>query len=1021
MDVPELDKRDLNFLVQKMKKMVPYYTPEWRFSPEDPDPGTGLFLLFADMFLENIKRFNQVPYRNFIAFLNLLDVSLLPAKPARTYLTFRLSRGAAQPVYIPSGTRVSGTNGEEEIVFETEQPLLVTPALPLLGYCTDGGGDRINELPQILFNRSEEPAEEDENLPYELFNFSRYDNLQEHCIYLGHDYLLDVRETARCEIELINTLRRYREAPICEKLADPDNVEWLYSVEDGWQPFNEVMARGNRLVLIKEKTGEIGEKEIEEIKSRWIKCRVKTGKLANLLPDKLELDGLLLKTEYEDSSGEGGLSPELFFFNDIQLEEDGFYPFGEQLLQFSTFYLASREAFTKKYGQITIDFKCKLVRHQVQAGAEEVIEWKLIMKEKDFRKEVIPEIRLLQVLWEYWNGEGWVRLFPDEKYENIFSVNEEHKSITFECPADLAESTVNAQSNYWIRARILKLDSIYSLNSVYLSPWMEKVKISYSYGERRFPPQQCITFNNLEYLNRTADLYRPGKPFKPLYGLEPSFPALYLGFEAPPFKGPLGFFLSLEPYRQNTGEIPYMEWEALGRHRGAVSWIDLKVMDETHSLTKSGAVKFTGPSELTRTFLFGKNLYWLRLVNPDSRLKKGKQGDDFPLLKGIFMNTVAAVQQESVAEEIPERIPDTVPPVFTLSRCPVLSADVWVDETERLSEEELSVLQEDNKNSLKVIRTDAGAIQKIWVRWEEVKSFAASAAGDRHFVLDHATGTLSFGDGVKGSIPPLAGMEKIKVNYSTGGGEKGNIAPWQIASLQNSIAFVERVFNPEPAGGGAEREALAQALWRGPQVLKHQGRAVTAEDFEWLVRDVSPEIARVKCLPNYNERMERQTGVVTIALFPAGGAAGFSFFPELRGQVEACLREKAANILALPGKIRVIEAAMLEISIMAVLSVSLSEQVYPVEMEAVKRLTSFLDPITGNFDGKGWGIGQYVHISVLYALLKSIGGVNHVEKISMTVHKVEGRKRTEISPGIFAAVPHGVIVSGKHTVFVEVM
>ena len=276
-------------------------------------------------------------------------------------------------------------------------------------------------------------------------------------------------------------------------------------------------------------------------------------------------------------------------------------------------------------------------------------------------------------------------------------------------------------------------------------------------------------------------------------------------------------------------------------------------------------------------------------------------------------------------------------------------------------------------------------------------------------MLDHATGTLSFGDGVKGSIPPLAGMEKIKVNYSTGGGEKGNMGPWQIASLQNSIAFVESVFNPEPAGGGAERENLAQALWRGPQVLKHQGRAVTAEDFEWLVRDVSPEIAMVKCLPNYNERMERQTGVVTIALFPAGGAAGFSFFPELRGQVEACLREKL-QISWLCREDRVVSGYAG--FIMAVLSVSLSEQVYPVEMEAVKRLTGFLDPITGNFDGKGWGIGQYVHISVLYALLKSIGGVNHVEKISMTVPKVEGRKRTEISPGTLAGVPHGVIVGG---------
>src|SRR5690242_20901037 len=39
------------------------------------------------------------------------------------------------------------------------------------------------------------------------------------------------------------------------------------------------------------------------------------------------------------------------------------------------------------------------------------------------------------------------------------------------------------------------------------------------------------------------------------------------------------------------------------------------------------------------------------------------------------------------------------------------------------------------------------------------------------------------------------------------------------------------------------------AKTRGPLVLRSRGRAVTAEDFEQLARDVAPEAARVRCLP----------------------------------------------------------------------------------------------------------------------------------------------------------------------------
>src|SRR5258708_3044824 len=124
---PMIDTRDMQALMQKMRDMVPYYTPEWRFTPEDPDPGTALFSIFAEMFMENIKRLNRTPVKNFIAFLNLLDVSILTAKPASTYVTFNLSLGAQESVYIPAGTQVIGksTDGSEDLIFETEKSMLV--------------------------------------------------------------------------------------------------------------------------------------------------------------------------------------------------------------------------------------------------------------------------------------------------------------------------------------------------------------------------------------------------------------------------------------------------------------------------------------------------------------------------------------------------------------------------------------------------------------------------------------------------------------------------------------------------------------------------------------------------------------------------------------------------------------------------------------------------------------------------------------------------------------------------------
>src|SRR5690554_431747 len=132
MQPPLIDSRDMSALIQQMKEMAPYYTPEWRFTLEDPDPGSALFLLFADLFMGNINRLNQVPMKNFIAFMNRFDVSLLTAKPASAYLTFTLSEGSRDAVLIPKGTQVSAQpddGSEDEIIFETEKVVMITPAV----------------------------------------------------------------------------------------------------------------------------------------------------------------------------------------------------------------------------------------------------------------------------------------------------------------------------------------------------------------------------------------------------------------------------------------------------------------------------------------------------------------------------------------------------------------------------------------------------------------------------------------------------------------------------------------------------------------------------------------------------------------------------------------------------------------------------------------------------------------------------------------------------------------------------
>ncbi|MGZ4112102.1 MAG: putative baseplate assembly protein, partial [Tumebacillaceae bacterium] len=322
-------------------------------------------------------------------------------------------------------------------------------------------------------------------------------------------------------------------------------------------------------------------------------------------------------------------------------------------------------------------------------------------------------------------------------------------------------------------------------------------------------------------------------------------------------------------------------------------------------------------------------------------------------------------------------------------------------------------------SKINVIRDADGKILKLWTVWAAVEHFDDSGSEDRHYQINRSSGRFRFGDGKQGKMLPNRGADKVRVNYKVIAGARGNVEAREITTLRKSIAFVNSVSNPEPSGGGCDIEPLEDALRRGPQMIRHRNKAITASDFEWLARQAHQDIAKVKCLPGLNVNMERESGSILLAVLPKGGRNAMHFFPALKADVEAYLLEKAPSTIAFDGNIQVIEPAYLEVSILAHLIVRDMDLVVPTELEAVDKLNQFLNPLTGNYDGQGWNIGQQLHPSVFYALLKSIKSVNYIQKLSMSVTKMEDGVRREIPVEQMGSIPHGIVVNGKHTVVVD--
>lgn len=951
--VPNLDDRTWKQLVDESIRLIPRYCPEWT-NHNPSDPGVTLLELYAWMTEMTLYRLNKVPEKNFLTFLDLIGVRLLPPEPARVVLQFEPAEGV--DLMLPKGTQVATlqAGGGDPVTFETVRDL---PLLPIQAtrVVSSHRGTATDHTEALVENDARETI------------FAGVTEV-ERFVYVGDDRLAALNE--ECAVDVF-----FERMPGSTGPQIPQVTEWQYWDGKRWREMspNRAEIRGPNHLPFNMHPG-IEKVDVNGKTTCWIR-----GKLVEPLPDprSVQLDDITLRVEI---LGEG-IPPESSFINIgnyifLPVEQGkSFFPFGEEPQFDYSFYVAHADIFTQPDARIRVE-----VSLTDQAIAQP--------------PEPSPD---LVVLWEYWNGRKWVELgrtgamgvsgeqgtyrFLDST--NAFSRN---GALAFDRPGDMQQTEVGGLKNYWLRARInagnYGAPGSYELvgnNWVFkedrpLRPPLVK-NLVFKYVRDPKPVASVLTYNDFMYRDHSEDALTPYVYFQPFLPDQDESPALYLSFTEPfPRRNCTVYFRldeEAEPGgadRDYQGPGPRVVWETWDGAR----WVDLLPQDGTRGFTRSGYLEFEGPREMAAKTLFDTAGYWMR-----ARLESGAW-DTPPVLRAMLLNAVDAINGETIDEVVGSSDGNALQSM-PLANAPVLAGtQVWVCEPDPPSaEDRAAVLAAEGPDAIRPDDDGDGT----WVRWHQVDHFFQSDASSRHYVLDPIKGELAFGDGRAG-LPPPAGRDNVKATYRIGGGVPGNVGAHTLTVLKQAVAFVQSVDNPFSASGGADPESLDEAKKRGTYAIKNRDRAITAEDYETLALAASRRVARAKCVQSPRD------GSVALLIVPkADRPEDAHIVPsrDLLDQVSHFI-EKRRLITA---KVQVGKPRYIDCSIRLTISLKPGATADRAKSDIRDKIKKLLHPLKGGPKGDGWPFGRAVGKADLYPLVESVDGVDRVQDLAMVD---EGRR-----------------------------
>ena len=447
-----------------------------------------------------------------------------------------------------------------------------------------------------------------------------------------------------------------------------------------------------------------------------------------------------------------------------------------------------------------------------------------------------------------------------------------------------------------------------------------------------------------------------------------------------------------------------MAWVPFERLRHATAWLQ---SDGTRGLNTRGQVILHVPGTAGRRNIDACDGYWIRCSVTESSEWQGVY-DATPQLRQAGSESIGGIVVASnsvwVVGEILGSSTGKPGQAFQVARLPMLPLGPG---------ETVEVESEDNSG---------------WEPWQEVPDFSQSTFSDKHFICDPATGQVLFGpslrspggEEVRYGAVPFSGSQIRVTSYRQGGGPQGNVGRDTLTVLKSSIPYVDSVTNRQQAVGGVDPEDVPNTRLRGPHILRTRDRAVTEEDFEFLAREVSPLVARARCIAEGEVRPDDgpRPGVVQLLVVPAVSASGMSVTPdELRpsGELLKQVQEYLDERRLLSTVLVVSEPAYVWASVEAEVKIRRGASVEDTQRAVEDKLYRYIHPIHGGSDGAGWPFGRGLFASELFSQIQTVEDVEYVSDIRMFPVNPETGERDEQVHNI-ELQPHALLCSHIHDV-----
>ena len=610
-----------NYMRQQLHELAKSYTPEWNFTEEDPDAGSALGILIADMLEGSRKRLDKALHKHKLQYMNRFDALLNePVSAARGYVQFTPVAGSKGLMAVPKGTELSadaaGSEGASgEIIFETMHDICLADSRLTSITVTDGREDKITSVSQTDSFRFFDCSGENEAF---------------HACYLCYDSVLDgmkeleltweikaeTEETARSSARLLAS--QEVEISLMEPLGEEPG-KYHYTV------FDSVTVQDNKVRLSKaDYVPQIS--EVEGRRGYFIRIHAKGG-----IP-QIPLSGIYLGLEGEE------IYPDTVQLDGIHTARGGFSPFGTPMQLLAECSMDSEEVFSKKNAQVTLSFQLDYEIHEERLELPDAdIDYRAIMKRPH---EAAParaaKVRADRVVWEYLSTKGWKRLMEDRDTEGLMNGDREGEiRLSFVCPDDMAAAEAGEPR---LRFRLLQAANIYKIPAVYQCPVIRNLHFSYSYAGRERLPVACYSINN--YQTRDClSRFEEEMDTELFYATERPERSMYFCFDRSIQGLPFCMYLDLENY----SDLPLDFTVEYGRKD---DFKPIRIVDGTNGFLNSGILQFLISSDMEEKELFGKKGYFLRFTG----YEKGYPEYRLPWIKGIYPN-MAKVENRSTSVE----------------------------------------------------------------------------------------------------------------------------------------------------------------------------------------------------------------------------------------------------------------------------------------------------------------------------------------------------------------------------------